>query len=114
VLSDLPKDSPEFKEALDDQWRNMEMCAHTKFDRSKPDYSKYMALDTKVGTARACWNSSIAAQSRRFLPQHGRYGRKNWRLARRAGGVPRRDAPEGIRDVEVAVRFGRSDRPRRG
>ena len=39
---------------------NMEVCVKAKIDRKKPDYARFMALDTKVGKERACWNSTIA------------------------------------------------------
>ena len=51
VMSRLPPDSPRFKEGL---------CAQERIDRTNPDYSTYMALETKEGPKRACWNSWIA------------------------------------------------------
>ena len=60
IMSVRPPASPQFKEGLERQWQNMEVCARAKIDRAKPDYSPYMALETKVGKERACWNSAIA------------------------------------------------------
>lgn len=60
VLSRLPADSPRFKEGLEWQWRTLDVCAQERLDRTNPDYSKYVALETKEGAKRACWNSWIA------------------------------------------------------
>lgn len=60
VMSRLPADSPRFKEGLEWQWRNLDVCVGERFDRENPDYSKYMRLETKEGPKRACWNSWIA------------------------------------------------------
>jgi len=60
VMSRLPADSPRFKEGLEWQWRNLDVCVQERFDRTNPDYAKYLRLETKVGPKRACWNSSIA------------------------------------------------------
>jgi hypothetical protein len=60
VMSRLPADSPRFKEGLEWQWRNLDVCVGERFDRENPDYAKYLSLETKEGPKRACWNSSIA------------------------------------------------------
>jgi hypothetical protein len=60
VMSRLPADSPRFKAGLEWQWRNLDVCVQERFDRINPDYAKYMALETKEGPKRACWNSWIA------------------------------------------------------
>jgi hypothetical protein len=60
VLSRLPADSPRFKEGLEWQWRTLDVCVQERIDRTNPDYSKYMALETREGPKRACWNSWIA------------------------------------------------------
>ena len=60
VLSRLPADSPRFKEGLEWQWRTLDVCIQERIDRTKPDYSKYMALETREGPKRVCWNSWIA------------------------------------------------------
>lgn len=60
IMSDLPVESPRFKEGLEQQWENMDVCAGEHVDRAHPDYAKYLPLDTKTGQKRACWNSWIA------------------------------------------------------
>jgi hypothetical protein len=60
VMSRLPADSPQFREGLAWQWRNLDECIGGKLDRANPDYSPYMALETREGRKRACWNSWIA------------------------------------------------------
>jgi hypothetical protein len=60
VMSRLPADSPRFKEGLEWEWRNLDVCVEERIDRTNPDYTKYMALETKEGTKRVCWNSWIA------------------------------------------------------
>ncbi len=60
VFSRLPADSPQFREGLEWQWQTLDRCIGRKLDRANPDYSPYMALETKEGPKRACWNSWIA------------------------------------------------------
>jgi hypothetical protein len=60
VMSARPADSPRFREGLEWEWRNMDVCAEEKIDRGNPDYSKYMSSETKEGQKRVCWNSWIA------------------------------------------------------
>ncbi len=48
-MSRLPVDSDKFREALDMQWRNVDVCAEEKVDRENPDYARYMAKSTIVG-----------------------------------------------------------------
>jgi hypothetical protein len=36
------------------------MCVGGKVDRADPDYGRYMALETREGPRRVCWNSWIA------------------------------------------------------
>jgi tetratricopeptide (TPR) repeat protein len=60
VLSRLPADSPRFQEGLAWQWQALDKCIGEKLDRANPDYTNYMALETREGEKRACWNSWIA------------------------------------------------------
>ncbi|HEY4265011.1 MAG TPA: hypothetical protein VGM72_06810 [Micropepsaceae bacterium] len=60
VFSRLPADSPQFREGLDWQWQTLDKCIGGKLDRANPDYSAYMAKETREGPKRACWNSWIA------------------------------------------------------
>lgn len=47
IMSRLPADSPRFREGLEWQWRTLDECIEGKIDRVNPDYSKYMAKETK-------------------------------------------------------------------
>ena len=60
VMSDRPRDSERFKEGLEYQWLNVDVCVGEKVDRRNPDYQKYMRLKTSEGPKRVCWNSWIA------------------------------------------------------
>jgi len=60
IMSRLPADSPRFREGLEWQWRTLDECIEGKIDRANPDYSKYMAKETREGKKRPCWNSWIA------------------------------------------------------
>jgi len=60
VLSGLPFNDPLYAEAVEYQWRNMDVCVGEKFDRRAGDATKYLALETTTGPKRACWNSWIA------------------------------------------------------
>ncbi len=53
-------DSERFREALEYQWLNLDVCVGEKVDRANPDYARYMRLETKDGPKRVCWNSWIA------------------------------------------------------
>ena len=60
VMSAQPPSSKRFKQALDWQWRDVDVCIAGKIDRKNPDFAQYMHLETRVGLKRACWNSWIA------------------------------------------------------
>jgi hypothetical protein len=60
VMSQQPPDSARFRQGIEWQWRNADVCAEAKVDRSHPDFAVYMALATTQGKKRACWNSWIA------------------------------------------------------
>jgi hypothetical protein len=60
VMSRLPVSDPRYASAVDDQWRNLDVCAGTTLDRKNPDYAPYMPLERREGWKRACWNSWIA------------------------------------------------------
>jgi hypothetical protein len=60
VMSRTPKESSQFREALEWQWRTLDLCAERTIDRENPDYSRAMALETQQGAKRVCWNSWIA------------------------------------------------------
>jgi hypothetical protein len=56
----LPHDSPRFREALEAQWLNLDVCVGERVDRANPDYVRFMRLETREGPKRVCWNSWIA------------------------------------------------------
>ncbi len=60
VLSNQDWQSDLYEEAVEFQWKNLDVCIDGKIDREKPDYSPYMKLEVKEGSKRACWNSWIA------------------------------------------------------
>jgi hypothetical protein len=60
VMSGQPFDAPRFKQALEWQWRTLDVCAGTAVDRKQPAFDSYMRLQTKEGPKRVCWNSWIA------------------------------------------------------
>jgi hypothetical protein len=53
-------ESDRFREALEQQWLNLDVCTGEKVDRANPDYARYMRLETREGPKRVCWNSWIA------------------------------------------------------
>jgi hypothetical protein len=59
-VSAQPHDSSGFREGLEAQWLNLDVCVGERVDRANPDYGRYMRLETKDGPKRACWNSWIA------------------------------------------------------
>jgi hypothetical protein len=60
TASTQPVDSPRYREALEQQWQNLDVCVGERVDRADPDYAKYMSLETREGPKRVCWNSWIA------------------------------------------------------
>jgi hypothetical protein len=60
TASALPADSDRFREAIEAQWRNLDVCTGERVDRANPDYARYMRLETREGPKRVCWNSWIA------------------------------------------------------
>ena len=59
-MSRLPATDAKYGEALDAQWKTLDLCAEEKVDRTSGDFSRYMAKETHEGPKRACWNSWIA------------------------------------------------------
>ena len=60
TASTQPADSERYREALEHQWRNLDVCVGETVDRARPDYGRYMRLETREGPRRVCWNSWIA------------------------------------------------------
>ena len=75
VLSRLPADSPRFKEGLEWQWREMDVCAQERIDRTNPDSSSIHGARDKRGP-QACLLEFLdrAAQFRGLPPEHGQVG----------------------------------------
>ena len=60
VMAGQPADSVRFKDALEWQWRTLDVCVGTAVNRQNPDFGDYMKLATTTGPKRVCWNSWIA------------------------------------------------------
>src|SRR5262249_39720491 len=60
ILSQLPRDSTGFRLGLEQQWRNIDVCAGVVVDRDQPDLVATFARETRRGRQRVCWNSWIA------------------------------------------------------
>jgi len=63
TMSSKDYNDPRFTEALEMQWKNIEVCIDGKIDRQNPDLSKYFHLEIsekREHYKRACWNSWIA------------------------------------------------------
>lgn len=60
TASGQPVESDRFREALEQQWLNLDACTGERVDRANPDYARYMRLETNDGPKRVCWNSWIA------------------------------------------------------
>ena len=63
AVSGLAADSDIYQEGLAYQWHNIDVCIEStgeSIDRTHPDYSSYLVLETTTGPKRTCWNSTIA------------------------------------------------------
>jgi hypothetical protein len=60
VMSGEPPSSKQFKQAIDWEWQDLDVCVGEKVDRHTASYSKYMKQETTEGIKRVCWNSWIA------------------------------------------------------
>lgn len=60
TMSNQPAESERFKQALEWQWKTLDLCAGEPVDRSNPDFGRFMSLATTEGRKRVCWNSWIA------------------------------------------------------
>jgi hypothetical protein len=58
AMSGQPWDSDNYREALDNMWRNVDVCVGA--DRVNPHYARFMPLETREGPRRVCWNGEIA------------------------------------------------------
>jgi hypothetical protein len=60
IFSRLPHTEARYADAVEYQWRNLDVCAQEKVDRRTVKYDQYMSAETTEGPKRACWNSWIA------------------------------------------------------
>jgi hypothetical protein len=59
-LGRLPHDDAKYADAVEYQWKTLDLCVNAKVDRRNLDYARYMPLETTQGQKRVCWNSWIA------------------------------------------------------
>ncbi len=60
LLSQFPAASEEFREGLEYQWKNVDVCTGRVVDRVAPRFDDLVGRETYVGRQRVCWNSWIA------------------------------------------------------
>jgi hypothetical protein len=60
VMSGASAGSKQFKQAIDWEWQNLDVCVGEKVDRHAGGYAKYLKQETTQGKKRVCWNSWIA------------------------------------------------------
>jgi hypothetical protein len=60
TMSGQPWDGDRYREALENMWRNLDVCVGEHVDRANPDYARFMRLETREGPKRVCWNGEIA------------------------------------------------------
>jgi uncharacterized protein YceK len=60
TMSGQPAGSDRYKQALEWQWQNLDVCVGEKVDRKSAEYAKYMPQATDKGIKRVCWNTWIA------------------------------------------------------
>jgi len=60
TMSGQPADSDRYKQALEWQWQNLDVCVGEKVDRNSAEYAKYMPQATDKGIKRVCWDTWIA------------------------------------------------------
>jgi hypothetical protein len=56
-----PKDSENYKKALDSLWQSLDACIGGAIDRANPDVQPYLHLQTSVGRKKACWSEGAIA-----------------------------------------------------
>jgi hypothetical protein len=125
-MSRQPVDSPQYRKALEWQWRSLDVCAKEKVDRQNPDFSRYGALVRTETEKRVCANSWIAPHNHEgFFLNMGDMLVKagNWQTARNIYAVAkispdyanwkfRGVLEDRITEAQVNVaRFNEPDRP---
>ncbi len=53
----LPPNDPLFQQGIEFMWLGVDACLGQAIDRSNPDYTPYMELETREGPKRVCWNN---------------------------------------------------------
>jgi len=59
-VANLPASDALFDEGIDRQWQTLDVCIDGTFDRKDGRFDRHMALETKEGKNRACWDSWAA------------------------------------------------------
>jgi len=97
VASNQPADSDGFKRALEQQWQNLEVCAHTTLDRHGANLDHFASVMFKASKdsrdARACLNSPSAPHNEEgFLLNMGDMLTKSgdWQTAQKVYALARR------------------------
>ncbi|RDI98712.1 hypothetical protein DVT68_09340 [Dyella solisilvae] len=121
VASNQPADSEGFRQALELQWKNLEVCAHTTLDRRGADLDRFASAvhgaTTGTRDARACLNSATAPHNEEgFILNMGDMLTKagDWETARKVYALARRSPDyaqwpyrevleQRIRDAQVNV-----------
>lgn len=63
AFNDEPKDSDAYREALDALWNSLDVCVTETLDRSNPDMTPYLHLQTSTGRKKVCWTNELAPHS---------------------------------------------------
>ena len=58
--ANAPYNTPQFENAINYYWANLDVCANIDVDRDNPDWTPYLTQETLDGPDRACWDSWIA------------------------------------------------------
>lgn len=56
-----PRDSDNYKKALDSLWQAIDACVGGSIDRTNPDFRPYFYLQTSVGRKSVCWSDNSMA-----------------------------------------------------
>lgn len=60
VNQSAPIGSPELASAVDAYFQTLDVCFGTTIDRTNPDASPFLGLQTQAGPNRACWDDPLA------------------------------------------------------
>ncbi|SEQ98289.1 hypothetical protein SAMN05421690_10053 [Nitrosomonas sp. Nm51] len=56
----FPPGNQIYKQSLEMQWQNYELCVGEKINRDDPDFTPFLTRETLEGRKRVCWNSDKA------------------------------------------------------